>query len=145
MKKISLILCMFLIMYSGLSGIKYGVKGGFNIAHFSNLTFLSKDMTTLNGNDFYIMNPDYSLGLFTSFEFSNYLSFQTELLYSSKSVKFQFSDDTSVKFNLKYIEVPFFLKYSFKMNNSLFPYLYGGLYYSAVLDSIGFSLRDLLA
>ncbi len=119
-----------------LQGFDFGVKAGLNVFHISGFTFSSKDSRVLKGEDFYKITPDYSMGIYTSLEFSSSLSFQSEILYSSKTVFLQFSEDTHASYKFKNLEVPIFLKYTYKRNGSLTsPFLYGGIYYSAILDS----------
>jgi len=136
MKKKFLIIVIILSLSSVLKGFDFGIKAGFNVFHISGFTFFSKDSGVLKGESFFKMTPDYSLGIYTSFELSNSLSFQSEILFSSKTLFFEFAEDTTASYKFQNLEVPILLKYTYNpRGSSLFPFIYGGIYYSAILDS----------
>ena len=84
------------------SGIKVGVKGGFNGA-----TFTGNDS---KGNEY---KAGFAAGGFVNFGVSDMFSIQPELLYSQKGASidnFQGSTNTTFKSTLGYLDVPIMLR-----------------------------------
>lgn len=89
--------------------ISFGAKGGVNFANFGGDDAEEADMKSLTG---------FHLGLVAEFKFSERLSFQPELLYSSQGAKASetfFDEDfgnmnVDVKLKVDYISLPLLLK-----------------------------------
>src|SRR4030095_4562128 len=83
---------------NGWNALKLGVKGGVN---FSNLYV--DDVDDEN------MKAGLNLGLFAKIPITKRLSFQPEILYSSKGSKITYNNilgSGTYRFNLNYVEVP---------------------------------------
>lgn len=80
---------------------KFGVKGGVN---FANLYVNDNNISDRN------MKVGYNIGLFAKLPLTRGLSFQPELLYSTKGSKIDFSvENGEYRFNLNYVELPLLL------------------------------------
>ena len=74
--------------------VEYGVKGGLNLAKFSNE----------NGTD-YKMNPSVNLGVLAHIHINKSFAIQPELVYSGQGTKFN-SENTDFRYSLGYINIP---------------------------------------
>ncbi|WP_158022749.1 porin family protein [Hymenobacter coccineus] len=84
------------------TGIKYGVKGGYNLATFSG--------TDSKGSEY---KSGFSAGLYSNFGISDNISIQPEVLFSQKGASidnFQGLPTTRFKSTLSYIDVPVLLR-----------------------------------
>ncbi|WP_210521938.1 porin family protein [Hymenobacter terricola] len=101
MKKIVLSLALLAGLTSAAhaqTGVKYGIKGGYNLATFSG--------TDSNGSKY---KSGFAAGGFLNFGVSDMFSIQPELLYSQKGAsidKFQGNGTTTFKSTLGYLDVP---------------------------------------
>jgi hypothetical protein len=87
---------------TGNNESKFGIKGGVN---FSNL--YTKDVDDQN------VLTGYTIGVFTQVPLTNWVSFQPELLYTTKGAELEYDNafvEGTGKFRLNYIEVPVLLK-----------------------------------
>jgi len=99
-KKITLAVAVVLFAISANAQIQFGVKGGVNLA---NQTYEVGGISA---------SPDmligFQLGGFASFNLSEQIALQPELLFSQYGCKV-----ADLKFNMNYISVPVMVKYSF--------------------------------
>ena len=103
MKKIILSLALlagFASVANAQTGVKYGIKGGFNGATFSG--------TDSKGSEY---KAGFAAGGFLNFGISDQISIQPELLYSQKGASadgqtFGSYNDATAKVTLGYIDVP---------------------------------------
>ena len=103
MKKLFLTIVTVLTI-SSINAQKFGVKAGLNIASL-NITDPSRDT--------YDLKPKYgfNIGVFAEFDFSDKLSFQPELLFSTQGVNYNaYSIKVIKKYN--YINMPLMAKYA---------------------------------
>ena len=73
---------------------EFGIKGGLNASKFSNESGTN-----------YKMNPSVHLGILEHIHITKSFAIQPELVYSVQGTKYT-SDNTDVKYNLGYINVP---------------------------------------
>ena len=86
------------------TGIKYGVKGGYNLATFSG--------TDSHGIEY---KSGFTAGLYANLGVANNFSVQPEVLFSQKGASidnFEGLSDTRFKTTLSYIDVPVLLRYN---------------------------------
>ncbi len=107
MKKLFLTIVTVLTI-SSINAQKFGVKAGLNIASL-NITDPSRDT--------YDLKPKFgfSIGVFAEFDFSDKLSFQPELLFSTQGAKVESSSNNYSFKGIKkynYINIPLMAKYS---------------------------------
>ncbi|MBN1212906.1 MAG: PorT family protein [candidate division Zixibacteria bacterium] len=118
------ILFLFSISVSAVSLTGKGPKAGLNLCKLS-----GDDMVfSNNGNQLtyeWNFSAGYSAGLFLTFNITDKIIFQPELLYSYKTVKIK---DIDSKLKMKYIEVPFLFKYNFQPEGKIQPALFLGPY-----------------
>ena len=118
------ILFLFSISVSAMSLTEKGFKAGLNMSKMS-----GDDMVfTNNGNELtyeWNFSAGYSFGGFLTFNITDKFMFQPELLLSNRSVKIK---DTDSKLKLKYIEIPFLIKYNFQPEGKIRPSLFLGPY-----------------
>ncbi len=87
---------------SAQTGVKYGLKGGFNGATFSG--------TDSDGSEY---KAGFAAGGFLNFGISDLISIQPELLYSQKGASvdnFQGANGSTFKSTLGYLDVPIMLR-----------------------------------
>ena len=108
MKKIMLIVILFITSKTFAQNYELGAKGGVNISNFTGATWDNASAKSLIG---------FHAGGFLSLFLGNNFAIQPEVLFSSQGAKYQ--DATSSQ-NLKvnYINIPVMLKYRF--NNGYF-------------------------
>ena len=111
MKKLLLILCVFVAFNSYAQDLKFGAKAGLNL-------------TNIVGDD--VEDVDLKAGLyvggFMNVSLSDYLSFQPELLYSIQGWKIDDDDDMTIR--TSYINVPLLLKISLGRSDKI--HIYAG-------------------
>ncbi|MGI4822180.1 MAG: porin family protein [Janthinobacterium lividum] len=101
MKKIILSLAVltgFASAANAQTGVKYGIKGGFNGATFSG--------TDSKGSEY---KAGFAAGVFANFGITDQVSIQPEVLFSQKGASiddFQGTSGTTFKSTLSYIDVP---------------------------------------
>jgi opacity protein-like surface antigen len=103
MKKIILTAAaVFAFGFANAQDVKFGVKGGLNIANFSGDV---EDNSSKVG---------FNVGGFVEIKISDKFAVQPELLYSTQGTKFKMLegvDSAEIKFNLEYINIPVMAKY----------------------------------
>jgi len=120
MKKIALLLLIFLPGLISAQDIRFGVKGGFNLANFQ-----GED----NGGHYKF--GGYA-GLFASYNFTDIVGLQTEVMYAQQGFR-DHIDGESATISLDYITVPLLVKFSLR-NYEQFKFLLG--------PQVGYLLRS---
>ena len=98
-KKIALFAVVALMAVSGSAQLKFGVKGGVNLANLSG---------DVNDNK---MKIGFMVGGFANYAINDQLTVQPELMFSQAGCKFDADGDPKLKLN--YIVLPIMVKYSF--------------------------------
>ncbi len=126
------------------TGVEMGIKGGVGLASLS--TEATGWVSTVRGFDFdadYTDNFEasvrtgFQIGGFITFDISDNISIQPEMMYISKGVKvegvgtFDLGDsyarhELSEEINLTYLEVPVLVKYRFPVRGHMTPGLFAG-------------------
>jgi opacity protein-like surface antigen len=99
MKKVILFAAFAVVAFATQAQVKFGAKGGLNLANLSGDVEDNK------------MKIGFNLGGLVNIPVSGNLSVQPELLYSGEGAKFD-DGTTSANFNLNFINIPVMLKYS---------------------------------
>jgi len=99
-KKIALFAVVALMAVSASAQLKFGVKGGVNLAN------LTGDVSDTK------MKIGFMVGGFANYAINDQLSVQPELMFSQAGCKYEVLDET-YKMNLNYIVLPVMVKYSF--------------------------------
>jgi len=100
MKKLLVIACVFVASLSYAQDLKFGVKGGLNLANFVGSDVDDADLRT-----------GIYLGGFLNTPLNDHLSFQPELIFSMQGAKFEDElSDIDETFKLSYLNVPLLLK-----------------------------------
>ena len=112
MKKLLLILCVFVAFNSYAQDVKFGAKAGLNLS-----TLVGDDVDDID------MKAGLYFGGFMNVSLSDNLSFQPEFLYSRQGWK---ADDEGVDYTFKtsYINVPLLLKMSLSSSDKV--HIYAG-------------------
>lgn len=99
MKKIILtVAAVFAFGFANAQDVKFGVKGGLNVANFSG---------DVDGNSALV---GFHVGGFAEIKISEKFAVQPELLFSTQGAKFN-EAGTDVNFNLSYLNIPVMAKY----------------------------------
>jgi hypothetical protein len=102
MKKVLIVVILFLNTINLHAQLSYGIKGGLSIADIVLTNIINRDLESE-----YRMKAGIHAGIFAAIVLREKFSIDAELLYSSKGVK-----TFDSKINLEYITIPLLLRYN---------------------------------